>query len=123
MQYFISCNNSTTKSNELEYELLKPLFNLIPLDAIKKTFQLYAQHFRTPASSVTKKTHRSPFPELKVKRRSEPVATDAVHCDAPTIHNGSTCAKAFVSAKPLLTNVHGMKSDEQLVNSLEDNIR
>ena len=40
MQYFISFNEITTKSNDPEHELLKPLFNWMPLDIIKKTFQM-----------------------------------------------------------------------------------
>ena len=36
---------------------------------------------------------------------------------------GSKCAQEFVGTKTLLADVHGMKSDKQLVNSLEDNIR
>ena len=70
-----------------------------------------------------KKPYRSPFPTLNVKRRSEPVATDAVYCDTPAVDDGSTCAQLFVGTKTLLTDVYGMKSDKQFVNSLEDNIR
>ena len=78
MQSFVSWNNATTKSDELEHELLKPLFNWMPSCITKKTFQLSTQHAKTLASYVMKKTHRSPFPTLNVKRRSEPVATETV---------------------------------------------
>ena len=115
-------NNVTTKSNEPEYELLKPVFIWIPLDMIKKTFQLSTQHARTPASSVMKKTYRSTFPAINVKRRSEPVATDTFYCDTPAVDDGSTCAQLFVGTKTLLTDVYELKSDKQFVNSLEDNI-
>ena len=81
IQNAISCNNVTTKSNETEYEFLKPWFNWIPLEMTKKTSQLPSQHARTPASSVTKKTYRSPFSALNFKRRSEHVATDTVYCN------------------------------------------
>ena len=37
-QFFISCNNVTTKSNAPEYELLKQLLNWSPLETIKKIF-------------------------------------------------------------------------------------
>ena len=70
-----------------------------------------------------KKTYRYPLPGLNVKRMSEPLETDTVHCDTPVIDNGSTCAQLFVGTKTLLTNVHGMKSEKQFVNSLEDDIR
>ena len=115
---FISCNNAITKSN-----LLKPLFNWIPLEMIKKTFQLSTQCARTPASSVMKKTYHSQFPALNVKRRSEPVTTDMVYYDTPDIDNGSKCAQLFVCTKNILTDVYGMNSEKQFVNSLEDKIR
>ena len=68
---------------------------------IKKTFQLSTKHARTPASSVIKKTYRSPFAALNVKRRSEPVETDTVYYDTPAIDDGSTCARLFVGNKLL----------------------
>ena len=90
---------------------------------IKKTFQVSTQHARTPASSVTKKSFLFPFPAFNMKLRSETVATDTVHCDTPAIENCSARAKMFVGAKNILTNVRGMNSYEQFVNSLEDNTR
>ena len=63
---------------------------------IKKTFQLSTQHARTPASSAMKKTYRSPFPVLNIKRRSEPAAIDIFFYDTPAIDDGSACAQLFV---------------------------
>ena len=60
---------------------------------------------------------------MNVKRRDEPVATDTVYCNTPTIDNGSTSAQIFVATKTLVTDVYGMKTDKQFVNTLEDNIR
>ena len=123
IETFVVCNNITTKTNEPQYELMRPLFNWLPLNVIKKTFQLSTQYGRTPASAIMKKTYRSPFPALNVKRRSEPVATDTVYADTPAIDNGSTCAQVFVGTKTFVSDVYGMKSDKQFVNSLQDNIR
>ena len=75
IEAFISCNNVTTKTNEPEYELMKPLFNCLPLEIIKKTFQLSTQQERTPESTLMKKIYLSPLSALNVKRRNEPVAT------------------------------------------------
>ena len=69
-----------------------------------------------------KKTYHSQFPALNVKRRSEPVETDAVYCDTPAIDDCSKCSQVFVGTKTLLTDVYGMKSDKKIVNSLEHNI-
>lgn len=120
---FVTCNNVTTKPNEPHFERMKPFFNWLPLDAIKKTFQLSTQFARTPASAIMKKTYRSPFPALNVKRRSEPVATDTAYSNTPAIDDGATCAQVFVGVKTLVSDAHGMKSDKQFINSLEDNTR
>ena len=123
MQSFISFNNATTKYNEPEHELLKPLLNWKLLDMIKKTFQLHAQHSSNPGFSLMNKKHHYPFPVLNVKCISEPAATDAVYGDTPVIDDGSKCAQVFVYTKTLLTDVCLMKSDKQFANILEDNIR
>ena len=102
---------------------MQPLFNWMPLDIIKKTFQLFTQHARTPAYYLMKKTYRSPFTTLNVKRRSEPVATDTIYCDAPAIDNDSKYPQVFVGTKNIASDVYSMKSDKEFVNSLEDNIR
>ena len=67
MQTFVECNNITTKTNEPKYELMRPLFNWLPLDIIKKTFQHSTQYVRTPVSAAMKQTYRSPFPTLNAK--------------------------------------------------------
>ena len=50
MQTFVECDNITTKTNEPQYELMCPLFNWMPLNVIKKTFQL--------SSSVVEPLHQ-----------------------------------------------------------------
>ena len=53
----LSCNDVVVKKNEPEHSLLQPLFNWLPINLIKKTFELHTQHARTPASSLLKKTY------------------------------------------------------------------
>jgi hypothetical protein len=74
-------------------------------------------------STVLKKRYRSPNPALNVHRRDEPVATDTVDSDTPAIDGGQTAAQIFVGTKSLVTDVEGMKTVKQFVNTLEDNIR
>ena len=83
MQTFVEYDNITTKTNEPKYKLMRPLLNWLPLDIIKKTFQLSTQYARTPVSAAMKQTYRSLFPALNAKRCSEPVATDEVFSDTP----------------------------------------
>ena len=56
-------------------------------------------------------------------RRNEPVPTDTVYADTPAIDDGSTCAQLFFGTKTYVTEVYGMKTDRQFINTLEDTIR
>jgi len=60
---------------------------------------------------------------LNVARRNEPVACDIVYADVPAVDDGSTAAVIFVGTETQVTDVHGIKTDRQFVNTLEDNIR
>ena len=76
-----------------------------------------------PMSTVLKKRYKSPNPALNIHQRDEPVATDTVFSDTPAIDGGETTAQIFVGTKSFVTDVAGMKSESQFVNTLEDNIR
>jgi hypothetical protein len=58
-----------------------------------------------------------------VFRREEPVAMDTVYSDEPAIDDSSTCAQLYIGTKSTVADVYSMKSEKQLVNTLEDNIR
>ena len=116
-------NNAEFFKKEPDYSMLQPFFNYLLIQIIKKTFSLTTQHAKTPESTILKKNFKSPFPALNVSRRNEPVATDTVYSDTPSINDGSTSAQIFVGTETLFTDVCGMKSDKQFVNTLEDNIR
>ena len=70
-----------------------------------------------------KKTFRTPFPACNVHRRNEAVATDTVFSDVAAIDDGSMAAQLFVGRESLVTDVYGVKTEKQFVNTLEDNIR
>jgi hypothetical protein len=74
-------------------------------------------------STVLKKWYKSPNPVLNVHRLDELVATDTVFPDTPAIDGGKTAAQIFVGTESFVTNVKGMKSESQFINTLEDNIR
>ena len=48
---------------------------------------------------------------------------DTVYSDVAAIDDGSTCAQIYVGTKSTVTDVYGMRTEKQLVNTLEDNIR
>ena len=70
-----------------------------------------------------KKTCLSMFPALNAKWRSEAVATYVIYWNIPAIDDGSKCSQVFVGTNIIASDVHGMKSDKEFINSLEDNHR
>ena len=106
-----------------DYERFRPLFGWLPTATIKRTFEITTQYARMPMSTVLKKRYKSPNPAVNVHRRDEPVATDTVFSDTPAIDGGETAAQIFVGTESFVTDVEGMKSESQFVNTLEDNIR
>ena len=102
---------------------MRPLFGWLPTDVIKETFARTTQMARMPMSETLKNFFRSPYPAMNVHRRNEPVATNTFYSDTPAIDDGATSAQIFFGTKTTLTDVYGMKSDKQFVNTLEDNIR
>jgi hypothetical protein len=56
-------------------------------------------------------------------RRNKPVATDTIFPDYAVVDDGSKCAQLFVGRESLVTDVYGMKTDKEFINTLEDYIR
>ena len=113
----------TVEQQDVDYEAMRPKFGWLPTDIIRETFKHTTQYVRLPGSEILKKRYKSPFPALNVHRREEPVAMDTVYSDVAAIDDGSTCAQIYVGTKSTVTDVYGMRTEKQLVNTLEDNIR
>jgi hypothetical protein len=111
----------TTK--EPNYEALRQKFGWLSADVVKKTYDNTTQYARIPASTILKRTFRSPNPALNVHRRNEPVACDVVDVDVPAISDGSVAAVLFTGTETHVTDIYGIKNDREFVNTLEDNIR
>ena len=118
-----SVNPHKVNEKDPDFELLRPNFAFAPAAVIKKTFEVTTRYARDVERLPWRKHFKSRFPALNVHRRHEPVATDTVFSDTPAIDNGSTCAQIFVGTESLVTDVYGMKTDKEFVNTLEDNIR
>ena len=69
------------------------------------------------------KHFKSPFPACNVHRRAEPLATDTVYSDTPALGSGFKSAQLFVGTTSLVTDVYGMSTTKQFVNTLQDIIR
>ena len=66
--------------------------------------------------------YESPFPDLNVQRRHDPVATDVSWWNTTTIDNKATSAQIYVGKDTLLTDVCVMKSDNQFDSALSDSV-
>jgi hypothetical protein len=91
-------------------------------ELIKKTFEHTTQCARLPAGTLLKKAYKSPNPALNVYRCQEDVACYMVYSDIPAIYDCSTAVVIFVGVNTQVTDVYGIKTDKQFVNTLEDNI-
>ena len=93
------------------------------MDVIKTAFDVTTRWARSIEHLPFRKHFKSRFPALNVHRRNEAVSMDTVYSDTPAIDNGATSAQIFVGTESLVTDVYGMKSDKEFVNTLQDNIR
>ena len=110
-------------SKEPDFNLLRPLFGWLSPDIIKSTFSSTTQYGRLPTGTLLKNSYKSANPALNVHRRNESVACDFVYADVPAVDDGATSAVLFVGTDTMVTDVYGVKTDKQFVNTLEDNIR
>ena len=111
-----------TSKKEPDYAHLRPFFGWLTPDIIKHTFMHTTQYARLPTGTTLKRAFKSPNPALNVTRRQEPVACDIVYAEVPAIDDGSTAAVIFVGTDTQVTDIYGIKTDKQFVNTLEDNI-
>jgi hypothetical protein len=112
----------TTVKREPDFQKLRPLFRWLSTDLIQKTFEYTTQYVRLPTATMLKKAFKSPNPALNFYRRNEDVACDIVYSDVPAIFDGSTAAVIFVGTSTKVTDVHGIKKDNQFANTLEHNL-
>ena len=92
-------------------------------DIIKSTFSSTTQYGRLPTGTLLKNSYKSANPALNVHRHNESVACDFIYADVPAVDDGATLAVLFVGTDTLVTDVYGVRTDKQFVNTLEDNIR
>jgi hypothetical protein len=111
-----------TSKKEPDYEQLRPFFGWLSPDIIKHTFMHTTQYARLPTGTTLKRAFKSPNPALNVTCRQEPVACDIVYAEVPAIDDGSTAAVIFAGTDTQVTDIYGIKTDKQFVNTLEDNI-
>jgi hypothetical protein len=112
----------TTVKSSLDFQLLRPFLRWMSSEIIQKTFEHTTQYARLPTGTMLKKAFRSPHPALNVYRCNEDVVCNIVYSDIPAIFDGSTADVIFFGTSSKLTDFHGIKSDNQFANTLEDTI-
>ena len=63
-----------------------------------------------------------PNPALNVHIKNEPVATDTVFSDTPSVDSIVTSAQLLVGCESMVYDIYPLKSIKPFVNTLEDNI-
>ena len=61
---------------------------------------------------------RDLYPTLNIPRHDEDVSSDTFYGPVPAIDNNFTMAQIFVGHSTLVTDVHGIKTEKQFVNTL-----
>jgi hypothetical protein len=118
----VSVGPHISTPKEPDYSKLHPFFGWFSPALIKKTFENTTQYACIPMGTLLKCSFKSANPALNVSHHSEPVTCDIMYADVPAIDNGATAATLFVGCCTSVTNVYGIKTDKQFVNTLEDNI-
>ena len=115
----------TVTTKPPNYEQFRPYFLHVPIDKIRKTFQMTTQHaVNVMSGHVITQTLKSPFPAHNVWRRNEPVASDTIYAEVPAVDTGGMkMAQLFIGRKSLVIDVYGMSNENEFVNALEDQIR
>ena len=109
---------------EEDWKSLRPYFGWQSEQVIKNTYQVTSRFGGTiPQHDYIKKHFKSRNPVFNIPRRNEPVATDTIFSDTPTINDGSTMAQFFVGRDTLVCDAYGIKTQKQFINTLYDNIR
>ena len=107
-----------------DYVKFRPYFGWVNVDTVQKTMEQSTQWgVSLPNTFPMKKHLKSRNPALNIPRRHEAVATDTVFSDTPAVDSGVKQAQVFVGRDTLVADAYPMKSGNQFVNALEDNIR
>jgi hypothetical protein len=91
-------------------------------DTIKQTFEHTTQYARLTTGSTLRRDFLSLNSTLNAVRKNEAVAYNIVYSNVPQIDDGSTVAVLFFGTDTMVTDVYGIKTDKQFINTLEDNI-
>ena len=111
------------KMSTPDYEKYRPMLGWLPVKAVKCTFEAMTQLAQELPMRYPLRRHvRARFPQLNRRRLQETYATDTLFSSDYGL-NGITCAQLFCGTKSHYTSLHGMKSESEGPDALEDFIR
>ena len=123
-QDVIGSNQHVVSHETPDYEKFRPYFGWVNVDTVQKTMEQLTQWgLSIPNTFPMQKHLKSRNPAFNIPRRHEPVTTDTVFSDTPAVDSGVKQAQVFVGTDTLATDAYTMRSGNQFVNTLEDNIR
>ena len=106
-----------------DYAKYRPLLGWQPLDTVRRTFEATTQLAKELPMRYPLRRHiKSRNPALNRRRLAEGFATDTLFASHPTL-GGYTCAQLFCGLTSNYMSLHGMKSDSEGLDALEDFIR
>ena len=123
-QHFFRTYQHDVSPETPNYENPRPYFGWVNVDTVQKPMEQSIQWGVSLPNTFPMKRHlKSRNPALNIPRRHEAVATDTVFSDTPTVDSGVKQAQEFVGRDTLVAYAYPMKSGNQFVNTLQDNIR
>ena len=109
---------------EPDWNTQRPFLAWTSPSSIKDTFNVTTRHGTAPhTQDYIKKHFKSRNPVFSIPRCSEAVATDTIFSDTPAVDDGLTMAQFFCGHDTLVCDAYGIKSTQQFINTLSDNIR
>ncbi|HEY9708217.1 MAG TPA: hypothetical protein V6D48_08435 [Oculatellaceae cyanobacterium] len=111
-----------TKPGTPDMEHLKRCLGWKPTDVIKKTLENTTQYAENVVRLPMRMHFKSRYPALNVKRLRETFATDTFFSSEKAL-GGITCAQLYVGKESTFTEIYGMKTKNQMPETLQDFIR
>ena len=118
----ITVDARITKKHVEDCSHLRRFLLNAPADVVQHTLDATTRLYRIDPSRRIRRHYRSHYPAHNVNRRSEAVASDTFFFDIDA-WGGIKCCQFFIGRRSLFMSVHGMKTDGEFVNALEDEIR
>jgi hypothetical protein len=123
MIFLMANGRHNAKMKVPDYDRYRPLLGWIPLATVKRTFEATTQLAQEIPMRYPLRRHvEARFPQLNRRRLTETYSTDTLFSSDPGI-GGITCAQLFCGNESHYTSIHGMKSENEGPEALEDFIR